>query len=71
VVGGGKDFLPAGGFGGFGFEFGDGFDGVATGKDVSVQEIEFLSGVFGAGEGAVGFVVEAGGDGGYGDSVIP
>ena len=26
---GGGDFDPAGGLGGFGFEFGDGFDGVA------------------------------------------
>ena len=31
VVGRGGDFLPAAGFGGFGFKFGDGFDRVAGG----------------------------------------
>ena len=60
---GGLVFLPAGGFGGFGFEFGDRFDGVADGEDFGVGGVEFLGEVFGAGEGAVGFFVEASGDG--------
>ena len=45
------------------FEFRDGFDGVAAGKHFRAGTIEFLGEVFGAGEGAVGFFVEAGADG--------
>ena len=52
-----------GGFDEFEFEFGDGFDGVTGDDDFGVVGGEFVGGVFGAGEGAVGFVVEAGGDG--------
>jgi hypothetical protein len=63
VVGGGGDFLPAGGFGGFGFEFGDGFDGVAGGQDLRAGTAEFLGEGLRAGEGAVGFFVEAGAQG--------
>jgi hypothetical protein len=54
---------PAFGFGGFEFEFGDGFDGVAGGEDFGAVAVELLGEVHGAGEGAVGFSVEAGGDG--------
>src|SRR5207248_892977 len=54
---------PAFGFGGFEFEFGDGFDGVAGDGDFGVVRGEFVSGVFGAGEGAVALLIEGGTDG--------
>ena len=56
-------FDPAFGFGGFEFEFGDGFDGVTRGKDFGFVGVEFVGDVFGAGEGTVGFLIEACGDG--------
>src|SRR5262245_49144230 len=66
------DFDPAFGFGGFGFEFGGGFDRVTGDGDFGVGGIEFEGGVFGAGKGAVGFLVEASGDGfdGGGEEVV-
>ena len=64
--GGWGDFLPAGVFAGFSFEFGDGFDGVTGGQDFGIARIEFLLEVGGASEGAIGFFVEARGDGGDG-----
>ena len=60
---GGRLFYPACGLGGLGFEFGDGFDGVAGDHELSVGGAEFVGGVFRAGQGAVGFFVEAGADG--------
>jgi hypothetical protein len=59
-------FEPAFGFGLFKFEFLNGLDGVAGDEDFGVGRVEFVGGVFGAGEGAVGFVVETGTDGGDG-----
>ena len=56
-------FDPAFGFGGFEFEFGDGFNGVTGRKDFGFVGVEFECDVFGAGEGAVGFFVETGRDG--------
>ena len=53
-------FDPAFGFGGFEFELGDGFDGVTWRTDFGVGGIELEGGVDGAGEGAVGFLVETG-----------
>jgi hypothetical protein len=47
-------FEPAFGFGGFEFEFGDGFDRV-TGGDYLGVVAEFEGSVDGAGEGAVEF----------------
>lgn len=58
--------LPAIGFIGFQLEFSDRFDGVAGGEDFGVGGVEFLGEVFGAGEGAAGFFVEAGRDGANG-----
>src|SRR6516162_9052424 len=57
---------PAGGLGGFEFEAGDGFDGVAVDGDFDFVGAEFLGEVDGSGEGAVAFAVEAGGEGGDG-----
>ena len=51
--------MPTGGFGGFEFEFGCGFEGVAGGRDFGIDGIEFLLEV----EGAIRFFVEARGDG--------
>jgi hypothetical protein len=59
-------FEPAFGLGGFQFEFLDGLDGIAGDEDFGVGGVEFVRGVLGAGEGAVGFVVETGTDGGDG-----
>jgi len=59
-------FDPAFGFGGFGFEFGDGFDGVAGRDDFGFGGVEFECGIGGACEGAIGFAIETGGDGGEG-----
>ena len=56
-------FDPAFGFGGFDLEFGDRFDGVSGDGDFGVVGVEFERGVNGAGESAVGFGVEAGGEG--------
>jgi hypothetical protein len=53
-------FEPAFGFAAFNFEFLDGLDGVAGDEDLGVGGVEFVGGVFGAGEGAVCFPVEAG-----------
>ncbi len=72
IVGGGRDFLPAGGFGGLGLEPGYGFDWVAGRDDLGGVGVEFVSSVFGAGEGAIGFFIEAGGDGfdGAGEELV-
>ena len=51
---------PAIGFVGFEFEFGDGFNGITAWQDFGVGGIELVGGGGGAGEGAVGFFVEAG-----------
>ncbi len=46
-----RDLLdPAFGFGGLGFEFRDGLDGIAGGEDLGVLGWEFFGGVDGAGE---------------------
>ena len=55
--------MPAFRLGGFGFPFGDGFDGVAAWGEFGVGGVELVGEIFGAGEGAVGFFVEAGADG--------
>ena len=62
---------PAVGFVGFEFEFGDRLDGVTAGQDFGVGGIELVGGG-GAGEGAVGFFIEAGGNGfdGVGEEVV-
>jgi hypothetical protein len=62
VIGGGL-FEPAFAFGGFEFEFGDGFDGVAGGQDFGYVGVELLLEVNRAGKGAAGFLVEARGNG--------
>ena len=63
---------PAVGFVGFEFEFGDGFDGVTGREDFRVGGVELVGQPCCAGEGAVGFFVEAGGDGadGTGEEVV-
>ena len=63
---------PAVGFVGFEFEFGDGFDGVARWQDFGVGGVELVSVGGGAGEGAVGFFVEAAGNGfdGVGQEIV-
>jgi hypothetical protein len=60
------------GFVGFEFEFGDGFNGITAGQDFGVSGIELVGGRGGAGERAVGFFVEAGGNGfdGVGEEVV-
>ena len=45
---------PAVGFVGFEFEFCDGFDGIAGGRNFRFIHIELVGGGGGAGEGAVG-----------------
>ena len=65
--------MPAGGFGGFGFKFGNRFDRVAGRREFGVAGIEFEGGVFGAGQGAISFFVEAGREGAEGvgqDNVV-
>jgi hypothetical protein len=52
---------PAFGFGLFEFEFLDGLDGVAGDEEFGVVWIEFVGGVYGAGEGAICFAVETSG----------
>jgi hypothetical protein len=47
-------------------EFRDGFDGVTGWDDFGFAGVEFVGGVRGAGEGAVGFAIEAGREGGEG-----
>ena len=63
---------PAVGFVGFEFESGDGFDGVTDWQDFGVGGIKLVSDGGGAGEGAVGFLVEAGGNGfdGAGEEIV-
>jgi hypothetical protein len=59
-------FEPAFGFAGFQLEFGDRLDGVAGDQEFGIGGVELVGGVFGAGEGAVGFAVETGTNGGDG-----
>ncbi len=54
---------PAVGFGGFKFEFRDGFYRITGWQDFGVGGFKFVGGGGGAGEGAVRFFVEAIGDG--------
>ncbi len=56
-------FLPAVGFGGFGFELGGGLEGVAGWREVGVGGVELDGGGLGTGQGAVAFFIEPGGDG--------
>ena len=54
---------PAVGFVEFEFEFGDEFNGITAWQDFGVGGVEFVGGGGGAGEGAVGFFIEASGNG--------
>ncbi len=65
-------FGPAVGFVGLEFEFGDGFDRVTGWEDFGVGGVKLVGGGGGAGESAVGFFVEASGDGfdGVGEEII-
>ena len=56
-------FDPACGFGGFGFEFGHGFDRVNGRRDFQIVSAEFERGADGAGQGAISFFIETGRDG--------
>ena len=63
---------PAVGFVGFEFEFGYGLNGITGRQDFGVVRIKLVSGGGDAGEGAVGFFVEAGGKGfdGVGQEIV-
>ena len=63
---------PAVGFVGFEFEFGDGFNGITGRKDFGVVGIKLVGCGGGSREGAVGFFVEAGGNGfdGVGEEIV-
>jgi hypothetical protein len=57
----------------FGFDFGDGLDGVTGGQDLGVVGTELLGEVLRASEGAISFFVEAqaeGGEGGCKERVV-
>ena len=63
---------PAVGFVGFEFEFGDGFNRITGWEDFGVGGVELVGGGGRAGEGAVGFFVEAGRNGfdGVGEEIV-